>query len=63
MVINFKITLLSYASHPSDTLLSHTTVKGIYVSWSNDPPNTKIKDWNVTELKVLLALGRFLLSS
>lgn len=26
-------------------------VKGIYVSWSNDPPNTKIKDWNVTELK------------
>ena len=27
-------------------------VKGIYVSWSNDPPNTKIKDWNVTELKV-----------
>jgi hypothetical protein len=28
------------------------TVKGIYVSWSNDCPNTKIKDWNVTELKV-----------
>jgi parafibromin len=27
-------------------------VKGIYVSWSNDPPNTKIQDWNVTELKV-----------
>lgn len=27
-------------------------VKGIYVTWSNDPPNTKIKDWNVTELKV-----------
>lgn len=27
-------------------------VKGIYVSWANDPPNTKIKDWNVTELKV-----------
>ncbi|KAF9528251.1 RNA pol II accessory factor, Cdc73 family-domain-containing protein [Crepidotus variabilis] len=27
-------------------------VKGIYVSWSNDPPNPKIKDWNVTELKV-----------
>jgi len=27
-------------------------VKGIYVSWSNDPPNTKIKDWNVTELKI-----------
>ncbi|KAJ2927111.1 hypothetical protein H1R20_g10011, partial [Candolleomyces eurysporus] len=27
-------------------------VKGIYVSWSNDPPNHKIKDWNVTELKI-----------
>ncbi|KAH9483530.1 Cell division control protein 73 [Psilocybe cubensis] len=27
-------------------------VKGIYVSWSNDPPNAKIKDWNVTELKI-----------
>ncbi|KAF5387093.1 hypothetical protein D9615_002055 [Tricholomella constricta] len=27
-------------------------VKGIYVSWSNDPPNTKIKDWNVMELKI-----------
>jgi len=28
-------------------------VKGIYVTWSNDPPNPKIKDWNVTELKVI----------
>ncbi|KAJ7134764.1 RNA pol II accessory factor, Cdc73 family-domain-containing protein [Mycena epipterygia] len=27
-------------------------VKGIYVSWSNEPPNVKIKDWNVTELKI-----------
>ncbi|KAJ7025389.1 RNA polymerase II-associated protein [Mycena alexandri] len=27
-------------------------VKGIYVSWSNEPPNMKIKDWNVTELKI-----------
>ena len=27
-------------------------VKGIYFSWTNDPPNPKIKDWNVTELKV-----------
>ncbi|KAG6829222.1 hypothetical protein H0H87_012207 [Tephrocybe sp. NHM501043] len=26
-------------------------VKGVYVSWANDPPNTKIKDWNVMELK------------
>lgn len=32
------------------TLFHH--VKGIYVTWSNDPPNTKIKDWNVTELKI-----------
>ena len=24
----------------------------MYVSWANDPPNPKIKDWNVTELKV-----------
>ena len=27
-------------------------VKGIFVSWSNDPLNMKIKDWNATELKV-----------
>ncbi|KAG6906090.1 hypothetical protein DXG01_015972 [Tephrocybe rancida] len=27
-------------------------VKGIYVSWANDPPNTKIKDRNVMELKI-----------
>ncbi|OAX39460.1 RNA polymerase II-associated protein [Rhizopogon vinicolor AM-OR11-026] len=27
-------------------------VKGVYVSWANEPPNTKIKDWNVTELKI-----------
>ncbi|KAI6037815.1 RNA pol II accessory factor, Cdc73 family-domain-containing protein [Pisolithus marmoratus] len=32
------------------TLFHH--VKGIYVAWSNDPPNPKIKDWNVTELKI-----------
>jgi parafibromin len=31
---------------------SRSAVKGMYVSWSNDPPNPKIKDWNVTELKV-----------
>ncbi|THH08708.1 hypothetical protein EW145_g2536 [Phellinidium pouzarii] len=31
------------------TLFHH--VKGFYVSWANDPPNVKIKDWNVTELK------------
>ena len=27
-------------------------VKGNYVSWSNDSPNTKIEDWNFAELKV-----------
>ncbi|THV07383.1 CDC73-domain-containing protein [Dendrothele bispora CBS 962.96] len=27
-------------------------VKGVHVSWANDPPNPKIKDWNVTELKI-----------
>ncbi|KAI5118417.1 hypothetical protein M0805_005501 [Coniferiporia weirii] len=32
------------------TLFHH--VRGFYVSWANDPPNTKIKDWNVTELKI-----------
>ncbi|KAI0781546.1 RNA polymerase II-associated protein [Trametes elegans] len=32
------------------TLFHH--VKGIYFSWTNDPPNPKIKDWNVNELKI-----------
>ncbi|KAI9570684.1 RNA pol II accessory factor, Cdc73 family-domain-containing protein [Boletus coccyginus] len=32
------------------TLFHH--VKGIYFTWANDPPNAKIKDWNVTELKI-----------
>ncbi|KAI0713730.1 RNA pol II accessory factor, Cdc73 family-domain-containing protein [Earliella scabrosa] len=32
------------------TLFHH--VKGIYFSWTSDPPNPKIKDWNVTELKI-----------
>lgn len=32
-----------------------SVVKGFYISWTNDPPNPKIKDWNVTELKVRLA--------
>jgi len=27
-------------------------VKGIHVTWANDPPNTKIQDWNVTSLKI-----------
>lgn len=34
-------------------IISHQrTVKGIYFSWASDPPNTKIKDWNVSELKI-----------
>ena len=37
-------------------------VKGIYVSWSNDPPNTKITNWNVTELKVSIFLLIFMSS-
>ncbi|KAF7972268.1 hypothetical protein HWV62_18596 [Athelia sp. TMB] len=32
------------------TLFHH--VKGVYVSWANEPPNKKIQDWNVTELKI-----------
>ncbi|KAI0823842.1 RNA polymerase II-associated protein [Trametes gibbosa] len=32
------------------TLFHH--VKGIHFSWTHDPPNPKIKDWNVTELKI-----------
>lgn len=31
-------------------------VKGIYVTWAHDPQNPKIKDWNVTELKVRLMM-------
>ncbi|KAL1758469.1 RNA polymerase II-associated protein [Schizophyllum commune] len=32
------------------TLFHH--VKGMHVSWANDPPNPKITDWNVTEIKI-----------
>ncbi|KZV68090.1 RNA polymerase II accessory factor [Peniophora sp. CONT] len=32
------------------TLFHH--VKGVYVAWANDPPNPRIQDWNVTELKI-----------
>ncbi|KAH8114241.1 RNA polymerase II-associated protein [Phellopilus nigrolimitatus] len=38
-----------YKWNEPKTLFHH--VKGFYVSWANDPPNTKITDWNVTELK------------
>ncbi|KAG5637917.1 hypothetical protein H0H81_002678 [Sphagnurus paluster] len=43
-----------HISHMCERELMLFTVKGIYVTWSNDPPNTKIKDWNVMELKVHL---------
>ncbi|KAF8344129.1 RNA pol II accessory factor, Cdc73 family-domain-containing protein [Cantharellus anzutake] len=27
-------------------------VKGIHVTWANDPPNSRIRDWNVSDLKI-----------
>lgn len=27
-------------------------VKGIHFTWANDPPNPKVRDWNVNELKI-----------
>lgn len=35
-------------------------VKGIYLSLTSDPPNPKITDWNVTELKVCLEMSYLL---
>ncbi|KAJ4485843.1 RNA polymerase II accessory factor cdc73 family protein [Lentinula aciculospora] len=40
----------SYKWSEPKVLFHH--VKGIYVSWANDSRNPKIKDWNVTELKI-----------
>jgi hypothetical protein len=37
-----------------DLILLCRSVKGIYVTWANDPPNAKIKDWNVSEPEVRL---------
>lgn len=31
-----------------------TRVKGFYVCWANDPSNARVRDWNVTELKVCM---------
>ena len=45
------------------TTMDPCPVKGFYVSWTNDPPNAKIKDWNVTELKVCILLSMLPLSS
>ncbi|KAH9930856.1 CDC73-domain-containing protein [Fomitopsis serialis] len=39
-----------YKWNEPKTLFHH--VKGFYMAWANDPPNPKIKDWNVTELKI-----------
>lgn len=39
------------------SLVTHgygSSVKGFYVSLTSDPPNPRVKDWNVTELKVRL---------
>ncbi|KAJ3775129.1 RNA polymerase II accessory factor cdc73 family protein [Lentinula raphanica] len=40
----------SYKWSEPKVLFHH--VKGVYVSWANDSSNPKIKDWNVTELKI-----------
>lgn len=32
--------------------LETTAVKGIYPQWTTDPMNPKIKNWNVSELRV-----------
>jgi len=37
-----------------DLILLHQSVKGIYITGANDPPNAKINDWNVLEPKVRL---------
>ncbi|KAH9842453.1 RNA polymerase II-associated protein [Rhodofomes roseus] len=39
-----------YKWNEPKTLFHH--VKGFYMTWANDPPNHKIQDWNVTELKI-----------
>lgn len=36
----------------SEPLQLFHNVKGIYVAWANDPPNPKIKDWNVADLRI-----------
>lgn len=28
------------------------SVKGIFIQWTHDPPNPKVRAWNVTELRV-----------
>ncbi|KAF8311570.1 CDC73-domain-containing protein [Clavulina sp. PMI_390] len=36
---------------PDPTQLFHH-VKGIHVAWANDPPNPRVKDWNVSDIKI-----------
>ena len=38
--------------HPAHDQYAFDAVKGIYFTWTNDPPNPRTKDWNVSELKV-----------
>lgn len=33
-------------------------VKGVFVQWTNDAPNPKVRSWNVTELRVRHSLLR-----
>lgn len=48
---------------PRISTLMPFLVKGVHVAWSNDPPNPKIKDWNVTELKVSVGPSPCILKS
>lgn len=34
--------------------LLESAVKGVFVQWNSDAPNTKVRSWNVTELRVHL---------
>ena len=51
-----KIVPLSVVATSANQVL----VKGIYLSLTSDPPNPKISDWNVTELKVCFGLSYLL---
>ncbi|ETW81248.1 hypothetical protein HETIRDRAFT_417412 [Heterobasidion irregulare TC 32-1] len=33
-------------------------LKGVYMSWTNDPSNPGVEDWNVTEIKIDPNRGR-----
>ena len=44
--------LFSLITASNANLVASLPVKGIFVTFTNDPPNPKITNWNVTELKV-----------